>query len=111
MRLAILILIPGLAFAQTPCRNMPDGTVVCEKAGFTKLVSATIDARAAAEKCAVTLTASKEAVVERDAAMSRMAGQITALDAANSGLKKAVLIGSGVSLVAGVLLGSWIVSR
>jgi len=50
MRLAILILVPGLALAQTPCRNMPDGTVVCEKAGFTKLVNATIDARAAAEK-------------------------------------------------------------
>jgi hypothetical protein len=111
MRLAILILVPGLAFAQTPCRNMPDGTVVCEKAGFTKLVNATIDARAAAEKCAVALTASKEAVAERDAAMSRMAGQITALDAANSGLKKAVLIGGGVSLITGILLGAWIVSR
>ena len=111
MRLAILILIPGLAFAQTPCRNMPDGTVVCEKAGFTKLVSATIDARAAAEKCAAELTASKEAIAERDAAMSRMAQQIGTLDAANSALKKAVLIGSGVSLVTGLLIGAWVVSR
>jgi hypothetical protein len=50
-------------------------------------------------------------VSERDAAMSRMAQQIGTLNAANSGLKKAVLIGSGVSLVAGVLLGAWIVSR
>ena len=111
MRLAILILIPGLAFAQTPCRNVADGTVVCEKAGFTKLVNATIDARAAAEKCAVALASSKEGVSERDAAMSRMAQQIGTLNAANDGLKKAVLIGSGVSLVAGVLLGAWIVSR
>ena len=88
MRLAILILIPGLAFAQTPCRNMPDGTVVCEKAGFTKLVSATIDAWAAAEKCAVALTSSKEAVVERDAAMQALA-QLEAERAAAESARRA----------------------
>jgi hypothetical protein len=90
---------------------MPDGTVVCEKAGFTKLVNATIDARAAAEKCAVEMAASKEAIAERDAAMIRMAGQIGTLDAANGALKKAVVIGSGVSLVTGLLIGAWVVSR
>lgn len=108
MRLAILILVPGLAFAQTPCRNMPDGTVVCEKAGFTKLVNATIDARAAAEKCAVEMAASKEAIAERDAAMSRMAGQIGTLDLTNSMLRRTLWIGTGAALAVGFVAGVWL---
>jgi hypothetical protein len=111
MRLAILILLPVVAFAQTPCRNMPDGTVVCEKAGFTKLVNATIDARAAAEKCAVELTSAREGSAERDVVVKRLSGKAEALEAVNAGLRQWVWVGTGAAFVGGTLLGAWIVSR
>lgn len=105
--LAVALLAPALAWAADvkPCVSNPGDTVTCTRAGFDKLVNATLDARAEAAKATAELEGLRQSVSDRDAALARVVAQVASADRRAARIQTVAFATTSVAALSGVALG------
>ena len=105
--LAVALLAPTIVWAADvkPCVSNPGDTVTCTRAGFDKLVNATLDARAEAAKATAELEGVRQSVSDRDSALSRIAAQVVSADRRAERIRTIGFASTGVAALSGVALG------